>query len=73
MSHEMKSSFLGPRACVALDSRLSRLQGDVGDKGHPFSYAEVKPISFWHTIMVEHQKMSPTSSTSLLQTRPSQK
>ena len=51
MSHETKSSILGGPACAALDSRLSRLQGDVNEKGHPFAYAEVKPISFWQTIL----------------------
>ena len=70
MSHEMKSSFLGPRACVALDSRLSRLQGDVGDKGHPFSYAEVKPISFWHTIMGHQKNATPIVDFTTDRTEP---
>ena len=34
-----------------------RLQGDITEKGHPFSYNEVKPITFWQTIM-EHHKVT---------------
>lgn len=54
MSHETKSSILGAPACAALDSRLSGLQEEMDEKGHPFAYAEVKPISFWQTIMEHH-------------------
>jgi len=54
MSHETKTSILGAPACAELDTRLSRLQEEVNEKGHPFAYAEVKPISFWQTIMEHH-------------------
>ena len=33
------------------------MQEDIDDKGHPFSYHEVKPISFWLNIM-EHHKVT---------------
>ena len=29
------------------------MQRDIEEKGHPFSFQEVKPISFWQTMM-EH-------------------
>ena len=54
MSHDTKASILGAPACGSLDTRrLGRLQADIDAKGHPFSHAEVKPITFWQDI-VEH-------------------
>ena len=54
MSYDTKASILGAPACVSLDRQDTRLQEDIDDKGHPFSYNEVKPISFWQTIMEHH-------------------
>ncbi len=36
---------------------MARLQEDIQEKGHPFSLNEVKPISFWQSIM-EHHKVT---------------
>ena len=54
MIHETKTSILGAPACASLQKGPSRLQADIDEKGHPFSYNEVKPISFWQTIMEHH-------------------
>ena len=54
MSHETKTSILGAPACASLEKGASRLQADIDEKGHPFSYNEVKPISFWQNIMEHH-------------------
>ena len=54
MSHDTKASILGAPACGSLDTRrLGRLQADIDAKGHPFSHAEVKPITLWQDI-VQH-------------------
>ena len=55
MSYDTKASILGAASCAPL--RRKRLQKDIDDKGHPFSYHEVKPISFWLNIM-EHHKVT---------------
>ena len=54
MSRETRSSVLGASACVHLPSQ-GRAQRDIDDKGRLFSYNEVKPISFWQTIMERHE------------------
>ena len=55
MSYDTKASILGAASCAPL--RRKRMQEDIDDKGHPFSYQEVKPISFWQQIM-EHHKVT---------------
>ena len=55
MSYDTKASIHGAASCAPL--RRKRLQKDIDDKGHPFSYHEVKPISFWLNIM-EHHKVT---------------
>ena len=55
MSYDTKAGILGAASCAPL--RRKRLQKDIDDKGHPFSYHEVKPISFWLNIM-EHHKVT---------------
>ena len=57
MCHDTKASILGAASCADLDYKHRRLQGDITEKGHPFSYNEVKPITFWQTIM-EHHKVT---------------
>ena len=57
MNHDTKASILGAASCADFDHKHRRLQGDIGEKGHPFSYNEVKPITFWQTIM-EHHKVT---------------
>ena len=49
MDHDTKSGILGPNTCASV--RVGRLQTDVENNGRPFSYAEVKPISFWQEVM----------------------
>ena len=51
MSHETKSSILGAPACASLGPGQSRLQAEIDEKGHPFSYAEVKPITLWQDVV----------------------
>ena len=36
---------------------IDACKADIGETGLPFSYNEVKPISFWQTIM-EHHKVT---------------
>ena len=55
MSYDTKAGILGAASCAPL--RRKRMQEDIDDKGHPFSYQEVKPISFWQQIM-EHHKVT---------------
>ena len=57
MTHELKASILGEASCGGFDVRHKRLLKDIEEKGHPFSYNEVKPITFWQTIM-EHHKVT---------------
>ena len=51
MNHETKSSILGAPACASLGPGQSRLQAEIDEKGHPFSYAEVKPITLWQDVV----------------------
>ena len=51
MDYDTKSGILGPNACASVRDRLGRLQKDIEEKGQPFSYAEVKPFSFWQEVM----------------------
>ncbi|CAK0885703.1 unnamed protein product [Prorocentrum cordatum] len=57
MCHDAKASALGAASCAAHDSKHVRLQGGADEKGHSFSHNEVKPISFWQTIM-EHREVT---------------
>ena len=57
MCHDTKAGILGAPSCAGFDYKHRRLQGDIDEKGHPFSYNEVKPITFWQTIM-EHHKVT---------------
>ena len=51
MNQETKSSILGAPACASLGPGQSRLQAEIDEKGHPFSYAEVKPITLWQDVV----------------------
>ena len=51
MSYQTKQSILGAASCASVPTK--RMQRDIDEKGHPFSFHEVKPISFWQTMM-EH-------------------
>ena len=51
MNRETKSSILGAPACASLGPGQSRLQAEIDEKGHPFSYAEVKPITLWQDVV----------------------
>ena len=55
MSYQTKQSILGAASCASVPTQ--RMQRDIDEKGHPFSFHEVKPISFWQTIM-EHHKVT---------------
>ena len=56
MSHDLKVGILGAAASGA--SEMKRLQADIDEKGHPFSWAEAKPIGLWQRIC-EHHKVTP--------------
>ena len=51
MTAEMKSQIMGAAASGAPTGK--RLEKDVGDKGQPFSFHEMKPLALWQTIL-EH-------------------
>ena len=55
MTHEVKAGILGEPSCNGFDVKQKRLLKDMEGKGHPFSYNEVKPISFLQTIMSDHK------------------
>ena len=57
MTHEVKAGILGEPSCNGFDVNQKRLLKDMEGKGHPFSYNEVKPITFWQTIM-EHNNVT---------------
>ena len=52
MDFEAKSSILG--ATAAGQSNGARFQKDVEEKGHPLSFAEVKPMALWQRILEHH-------------------
>ena len=54
MSYETKESILGAASCASCP-KSARMQKNIQEKGHPFSFQEVKPISFWQTIMSDHE------------------
>ena len=53
MNHETKASILGVGADGSVKSK--RVQKDIEDKGHPFSFCEVKPLNLWQRICEHHQ------------------
>ncbi len=56
MSSGTKASILGDASGAAVPKiKMARLQEDIQEKGHPFSHNEVKPVSFWETIMEHHK------------------
>ena len=55
MSHDTKASILGAAAAGA--SEMRRLQADIDEKGHPFSWAETKPMPLWQRVC-EHHKVT---------------
>ena len=55
MSHDLKVGILGAAASGA--SEMKRLQADIAEKGHPFSWAETKPIGLWQRVC-EHHKVT---------------
>ena len=52
MSHDTKASILGAAAAGA--SEMRRLQADIDGKGHPFSWAETKPMALWQRVCEHH-------------------
>ena len=54
MSYETKESILGAASCASCP-KSEVMQKNIQEKGHPFSFQEVKPISFWQTIMSDHE------------------
>ena len=55
MSHGLKVGILGAAASGA--SEMKRLQADIDEKGHPFSWAETKPMPLWQRVC-EHHKVT---------------
>ena len=52
MDFDTMSSILG--AAAAGQSNGTRFQKDVEEKGHPFSYAEVKTLALWQRFLEHH-------------------
>ena len=55
MSYDTKASILGAAAAGA--SEMKRFQADIDEKGHPFSWAETKPMPLWQRVC-EHHKVT---------------
>ena len=55
MDHDTKLSILGVTASGV--ASVKRLQSDIDEKGHPFSWAETKPMPLWQRIC-EHHKLT---------------
>ena len=55
MSHDQKVSILGGAAAGA--GLLKRMQADIDEKGHPFSWAETKSLPLLQRFC-EHQKVT---------------
>ena len=49
---DSKTSILGAAASGAVKG--TRAQRDIDEKGHPFSFAEVKPLNLWRRIVEHH-------------------
>ena len=52
MGHETKVNILGAGASGACN--MKRLQADIDAKGHPFSWAETKPMPLWQRVCEHH-------------------
>ena len=52
MEYETKSSILGSSASGGASGK--RLQADIEEKGHPFSWAEAKPLQLWQRMCEHH-------------------
>ena len=55
MDHDTKLNILGSAASGAATSK--RLQADIDEKGHPFSWSESKPLPLWQR-MCEHHSLT---------------
>jgi len=55
MDHDTKLSILGSTASGVASGK--RLQADIDEKGHPFSWAETKPLPLWQR-MCEHHNLT---------------
>ena len=55
MSADMKGNILGAAASGAVEGK--RLQADIDEKGHPFSWAETKPLPLLQRVC-EHHKVT---------------
>ena len=55
MEHDTKLSILGSTASGVAGSQ--RIQSDIDEKGHPFSWAETKPLNLWQR-MCEHHNLT---------------
>ena len=51
MSHESKMSILGAAASGACGAKLKRLQADIDEKGHPFSWGGDQAHALVATLM----------------------
>ena len=52
MEHDTKLSILGSTASGVAGSQ--RIQSDIDEKGHPFSWAETKPLNLWQRMCEHH-------------------
>ena len=52
MDADSKAFILGAAAVGTV--RGNRAQRDIDEKGHPFSFAEVKPLNLWRRIVEHH-------------------
>ena len=52
MNHDTKASILGAASCACFDFKQRRMQADVDEKGHPFSYSK-----YFSGTMVEARRL----------------
>ena len=52
MDADSKAGILGAAAAGAVMGK--RVQRDIDEKGHPFSFCEVKPLNLWQRICEHH-------------------
>ena len=53
MECDTKSAILGVAASGA--AKRKKVQKDIDQRGHPFSYSEVKPLNLWQRLMEHHE------------------
>ena len=52
MEHGTKVGILGSTASGVASGR--RVQTDINERGHPFSWAEARPLALWRRICADH-------------------